>query len=66
MLLTLYLVFTGAPLKAYLFLLVLPLFVVDLVKIARIGGGAPLDPFLRRLALKTLLLTLLFGFFILI
>ncbi len=63
-LLTLYLILTGAGIHAFLFLLVLPLFVFDLVRIARIRGGALLDPFLRRLALKTLLLTLLFGLFL--
>ncbi|MFO7978743.1 MAG: 1,4-dihydroxy-2-naphthoate octaprenyltransferase [Bacteroidales bacterium] len=63
-LLTIWLILTGAGIQAYLFLLVLPLFIVDLVTIAQIKGGARLDPFLRKLALKTLLLTLLFGIFL--
>ena len=63
-LLSLYLVLSDASPWAYLFLLTLPLFSVDLMRIARIHGGAMLDPFLKKLALKTLLLTVVFGIFI--
>lgn len=44
----------------WLFLLVFPLFVNDLVKIYRIRDAAALDPFLKRLALSTLAFTILF------
>lgn len=45
----------------FLFLLLMPVFVMDLVKIKRIPASAELDPYLKKLALKTLLLTLVFG-----
>lgn len=63
-LLTLYLLLSGSSPLSYLFLLTIPLFSIDLVSISRIKGGAPLDPFLRKLALKTLLLTVVFGIFL--
>lgn len=46
---------------AYLFLLLLPVFVVDLQQIKAIHHPRDLDPFLKKLALKTLLLTIVFG-----
>lgn len=48
-------------LPQFLFLLLLPLFLTDLVKIKKMKEPAGLDPFLKKLALKTLLLTLVFG-----
>ncbi len=45
----------------WLFLLVLPVSILDLVKIFRIKDSRQLDPFLKRLALQTLALTLLFS-----
>jgi len=45
----------------WLFLLVLPVSIIDLVKIFRIQDSRQLDPFLKRLALQTLALTLLFS-----
>lgn len=44
----------------WLFLLVFPLFVNDLVKVYKIRDAAGLDPFLKRLALSTLAFTILF------
>jgi 1,4-dihydroxy-2-naphthoate octaprenyltransferase len=44
----------------WLFLLTLPIFLVDLVKIFRIQNARLLDPFLKRLALSTLAFSLLF------
>ena len=44
----------------WLFLLTFPIFIVDLVKIARTKNDRELDPFLKRLALSTLAFTLLF------
>lgn len=44
----------------WLFLLALPLFLIDLFKIFRIRDARLLDPFLKRLALSTLAFTLLF------
>jgi 1,4-dihydroxy-2-naphthoate octaprenyltransferase len=41
--------------------LVLPVSIIDLVKIFRIKDSRQLDPFLKRLALQTLALTLLFS-----
>jgi len=46
---------------AYLFLLLAPLFIVDLAQIKTNKNAAELDPFLKKLALKTLLLTFVFG-----
>jgi hypothetical protein len=37
----------------------LPFFVIDLLKINKITDAAHLDPFLKKLALKTLLITIL-------
>jgi 1,4-dihydroxy-2-naphthoate octaprenyltransferase len=45
----------------WLFLLALPLFVIDLVKIYNTRDDRLLDPFLKRLALSTLAFTLLFS-----
>lgn len=45
----------------WLFLLVLPVSIVDLIKIFRIKDSRQLDPFLKRLALQTLFLTLFFS-----
>ena len=44
----------------WLFLITLPLFIIDLVKINRIRNEKQLDPFLKRLSLSTLAFTLLF------
>lgn len=44
----------------WLFVFSLPLFIRDLVQIARIREARQLDPFLKRLSLSTLLFTLLF------
>jgi len=49
-------------LHRFAFLLLLPFFIYDLIKIRKTAGShALLDPFLKKLALKTLLLTLVFG-----
>ena len=45
----------------WLFVLVIPAFFFDLVKIFRIKNNRLLDPFLKRLALQTLAFTLLFS-----
>lgn len=50
----------------YTFILLLPLFVKDLVEIKKIENLAHLDPYLKKLALKTLLLTFVFGITILL
>jgi len=44
-----------------LFLLTIPLFIRDLVKINQIQEPHQLDPFLKKLSIATLLFTLLFG-----
>jgi len=44
----------------WLFLLILPVFLADLVKVFRTRDAALLDPFLKRLALSTLAFTILF------
>ncbi|MGV8135584.1 MAG: 1,4-dihydroxy-2-naphthoate octaprenyltransferase [Mangrovibacterium sp.] len=46
--------------RQWLFLLILPVFVADLIKIFRTREAAFLDPFLKRLALATLAFTILF------
>lgn len=49
-----------------IFLLTLPLFISDLIKINRIQEPRQLDPFLKKLSIATLLFTVLFGIGILI
>lgn len=44
-----------------LFIVTLPLFILDLVKINRIVEPRELDPFLKKLSIATLLFTVLFG-----
>jgi 1,4-dihydroxy-2-naphthoate octaprenyltransferase len=44
-----------------LFLLTLPIFIIDLIKINRIQEPRQLDPFLKKLSIATLLFTVLFG-----
>jgi len=44
----------------WLFLLILPVFISDLIKVYRTREAALLDPFLKRLALSTLAFTILF------
>lgn len=44
-----------------LFILTLPLFIIDLVRINRIQEPRLLDPFLKKLSIATLLFTVLFG-----
>ncbi len=60
-LMTAFLLIRKAPLLHYGFIFLLPLFVIDLLSIFKIDGKAALDPFLRKLALKTLLFTIVFG-----
>jgi 1,4-dihydroxy-2-naphthoate polyprenyltransferase len=61
LLLFIYVLLTNFEPKAFAFLLLLPLFIYDLWKIANTNEASKLDPFLKKLALKTLLLTLVFG-----
>ena len=56
----LYTVNQHTSLWQWLFVLALPLFISDLRKITQIKNDKDLDPFLKRLALSTLLFTLLF------
>ncbi len=44
----------------WLFLISMPMFLIDLIKIFRVEEASSLDPFLKRLALSTLAFTLLF------
>jgi len=60
-LLSVFVLLIKADARVFLFVITLPLFLVDLVRINNSFGGASLDPFLRKLALKTLLLTIVFG-----
>jgi 1,4-dihydroxy-2-naphthoate octaprenyltransferase len=60
-LLAAYVYLSGLKGPAWLFVLTLPLFVADLIQIMKTTDKADLDPFLKKLALKTLLLTLLFA-----
>jgi 1,4-dihydroxy-2-naphthoate polyprenyltransferase len=48
-------------LLSFSFLLLLPFFFKDLIEIFKSEGNASLDPYLKKLALKTLLLTIVFG-----
>lgn len=58
------LIFTYLQFDSYfqfIFLITLPLFLVDLVKIYRTSDCAKLDPFLKKQAINTLLFSLTFG-----
>ena len=59
--LMLYNILEDKGLASFLFLLLSPLFLIDLRIIRKLKNTAELDPFLRKLALKTLLLTLVYG-----
>lgn len=59
LLLALYILNIQAGPFAWLFMASLPFFVIDLLKINKITDAAHLDPFLKKLALKTLLITIL-------
>jgi 1,4-dihydroxy-2-naphthoate octaprenyltransferase len=59
--LTVYNILENKPLSSFVFLLLLPIFVIDLRIIRKLKNTAALDPFLRKLALKTLLLTFVYG-----
>jgi len=59
--LVLYNILEDKGIVSFLFLLLLPLFLIDLRIIRKLKNTAELDPFLRKLALKTLLLTLVYG-----
>jgi 1,4-dihydroxy-2-naphthoate polyprenyltransferase len=61
LLLFIYVLLTHFEPKAFAFMLLMPLFILDLWKIANTKEAAKLDPFLKKLAIKTLLLTLVFG-----
>jgi 1,4-dihydroxy-2-naphthoate octaprenyltransferase len=60
-LLSLYNFLNFSGIYQFTFLLLLPLFITDLIKIHKTTPLDLLDPFLKKLALKTLLLTLVFG-----
>jgi 1,4-dihydroxy-2-naphthoate octaprenyltransferase len=59
--LTAYNILENKGITSFVFLLLLPLFLIDLRLIRKLKNTAELDPFLRKLALKTLLLTLVYG-----
>lgn len=59
--LTVYNILENKDITSFVFLLLLPLFLIDLRLIRKLKNTAELDPFLRKLALKTLLLTLVYG-----
>ncbi len=63
-LLSIFALIIKADARVFLFVITLPLFLVDLVRIKNSFGGSSLDPFLRKLSLKTLLLTIVFGILI--
>ncbi len=66
LLLFIYVILRYNAFQSYAFLLLLPFFVLDLWNISNITDAQKLDPFLKKLAIKTLLLTLVFGLGIMI
>ena len=60
-LLTIFVAQRNSSLISYAFLLALIPFINDLLHVLKVRNPADLDPFLRKLALKTMLLTLVFG-----
>jgi 1,4-dihydroxy-2-naphthoate octaprenyltransferase len=66
LLLVVYSLLQGSRVYQFAYLLLLPLFIADLVAIFKSPGDAHLDPFLKKHALKTLLLTCLFGLLLLL
>ncbi len=61
LLLFIFVILKKAEPLSFAFLLLLPLFVSDLWKIAHTTDARKLDPFLKKLAIKSLVLTLIFG-----
>ncbi len=54
-------IYLNEPIWQWIYLISLPLFIIDLVKIWRTKEEKQLDPFLKKLALSTLAFTLLFS-----
>lgn len=54
-------VLTDNGVSQYIYVITLPVFIVDLIKIAKIENPRMLDPYLKRLALSTLVFSMLFG-----
>ncbi len=63
---TIYVVLNFQSAWNLLYLLIMPLFLIDLLKINKINEKAQLDPYLKRLAISTLLFSILFGIGILV
>lgn len=60
-LLIIYSLLTHQPLISYIYIITFPIFITDLFRINNIIVKQSLDPFLKRLALSTLALSILFG-----
>lgn len=60
-LLIIYSLLTHQTLISYIYLITFPIFIINLIKISRITDKQFLDPFLKKLALSTLALSILFG-----
>ncbi len=60
-LLPVYSLLTSQSLFSYFYIIIYPLFINDLVKISNVKNKRNLDPYLKKLAISTLLLTMLFG-----
>ncbi len=56
-----FVVLTNPDIQHFAFLLMMPFFIYDLWRIAHTTDARKLDPFLKKTALKTLALTLIFG-----
>ena len=56
-----YTIITYTSIFNLIYLIVIPLFIIDLIKINKISNEQLLDPYLKATALKTLLFTILFG-----
>jgi 1,4-dihydroxy-2-naphthoate octaprenyltransferase len=56
-----YLLFTGLSLSSLLYILAIPLVLVNLIKVNANESAAELDPFLKQLAISTFFYTIFFG-----
>jgi 1,4-dihydroxy-2-naphthoate octaprenyltransferase len=56
-----YVVLSGAPARVFMLFGLLPFYITDLQSLRRTFGGAGIDPFLPKLSVKILFLTVVFG-----
>ena len=56
-----YILLTGLTIGSFIFILALPLVLVNLFKVRRTSAAEDLDPYLKQLAIATFVFTIFFG-----